>query len=158
MLRPSSTLKLVRQLHLYLGVFITPALLFFAFTGALQSLNLHETQTGSSYKPASWIVHLAQLHKKQTTIVPARKPRPEEFVKAGSDKAARPSDPNLKSSASPAIPRHLPMKFFFVLVSLGLAISSLSGLYMSYKYTRRKLVIAGLLLAGIVVPLLLLPF
>ena len=31
-------LKYLRLLHLYTGVFIAPALLFFAFTGALQTL------------------------------------------------------------------------------------------------------------------------
>src|ERR1700722_6393355 len=69
-------LKLLRKLHLYIGVFIAPALLFFAFTGALQTFSLHETTQGSSYKPPAWLATLAQLHKKQTTTVPVRRPRP----------------------------------------------------------------------------------
>lgn len=52
-------LKVCRQVHLYLGIFISPALLFFAFTGALQTFNLHEaSHNGGSYKPAKWIVEL----------------------------------------------------------------------------------------------------
>jgi len=43
--------KLLRMLHLYLGVFAAPALLFFAFTGGLQTFSLHETTRGSSYTP-----------------------------------------------------------------------------------------------------------
>jgi len=159
MLSPASTLKRVRQLHLYLGVFLAPALLFFAFTGALQSLNLHETTPGRTYKPAAWIVTLAQLHKKQTTIVPVRKPHAEPPTKADTDKPAQPANPSPKTSApEPSRPTHLPMKIFFALVAIGLASSTLSGIFMAYKYTRGKLVITGLLLAGIVVPLLLLAF
>jgi hypothetical protein len=156
--RPLSTLKFVRQLHLYLGVFIAPAVLFFAFTGALQSLNLHETTPGRTYKPATWIVTLAQLHKKQTTIVPVRKSHPEAS-KADTDKPTQPTNPSSKTSTpEPPKPTHLPMKLFFVLVALSLASSTLSGIFMAYKYERSKLVITGLLLAGIAVPLLLLTF
>jgi hypothetical protein len=158
--RPLPTLKFVRQLHLYLGAFIAPAVLFFALTGALQSLNLHETTPGRTYKPAAWIVTLAQLHKKQTTAVPVRKPHPEaspEASKADTEKPTQPANSSPKASTpEPPKPTHLPMKIFFVLVAIGLASSTLSGIFMAYKYTRGKLVIAGLLLAGIVVPLLLL--
>jgi hypothetical protein len=157
--KPLPTLKSVRQLHLYLGVFIAPAVLFFAFTGALQSLNLHETTPGRTYKPAAWIVTLAQLHKKQTTIVPVRKPHPEISPKADTEKPTQPADPSPKASTpEPPRPTHLPMKLFFVLVALGLASSTLSGIFMAYKYERSKLLVTGLLLAGIVVPLLLLAF
>jgi hypothetical protein len=63
-------LKYLRLVHLYTGVFIAPALLFFAFTGALQTFSLHETTRGSSYKPPAWAVMLAEIHKRQTPIVP----------------------------------------------------------------------------------------
>src|ERR1700757_615591 len=78
-------LKSLRLIHLYIGVFIAPALLFFAFTGALQTFSLHETTRGSSYKPPAWAVMLGQIHKKQTPIVPIRKPAPAEKP---ADKAA----------------------------------------------------------------------
>src|SRR5580704_13156142 len=71
-------LKYTRVTHLYLGVFICPALLFFAFTGALQTFSLHETTRGSNYKPPAWAVMLGQIHKKQTPIVPIKKPAPAE--------------------------------------------------------------------------------
>ena len=66
-------LKYTRVTHLYLGVFTAPALLFFAFTGALQTFSLHETTHSSNYKPPAWAVTLAQIHKKQTSVVPVRK-------------------------------------------------------------------------------------
>ncbi len=50
------------------------------------------------------------------------------------------------------------MKIFFLMVSIGLFVSTLTGLYMSYKYKRNKLVVTGVLAAGVVVPLVLLPF
>jgi ABC-type molybdate transport system permease subunit len=36
--------------------------------------------------------------------------------------------------------------------------STLTGIYMAYKFNRSKLLVTGLLLAGIVVPLVLLPY
>jgi hypothetical protein len=163
-------LKSFRLIHLYTGVFIAPALLFFAFTGALQTFSLHETTRGSSYKPPAWAVMLAQIHKKQTPIVPARKPAPpdKELGKAAPEKAqpssssttqAPPSEAP-KSTGEAAAKSHnaLPLKGFFLLVSIGLFVSTLSGLYMSYKYIRNRHLITVMLLGGIVVPVLLTVF
>ena len=160
MLISHQTLKVFRQIHLYLGIFTAPALLFFALTGALQTFSLHEASRTSDYKPPTWIVTLAQLHKKQTTTVPVRKPRPE-FDTPKPD-AAKPSPTAPVASeprrAEPAPKSHLPMKIFFLTVSLGLFLSTLTGILMAYKFNRNKVLVTGLLLAGIVVPLLLLPF
>ena len=136
------TLKLFRKIHLYIGVFIAPALLFFALTGALQTAGLHESAPGSSYKPPAWIVTLAQLHKKQTTTVPVRKPRPAGDAPKAPDVPAAPPK------------NHITMKAFFLLVALGLFTSTLTGIYMAYKFNRSKLVVTCLLLAGIILPLI----
>jgi hypothetical protein len=161
MSRSHAVLRLVRNVHLYIGIFIAPALLFFAFTGALQTFSLHETTQGSSYKPPAWMVALGQLHKKQTTVVPIRKPRPaekpESLASRGVSPDAKAAAPDLKTPAT-SPKSHLPMKIFFLLVSIGLFVSTLTGVYMTYKYNRSKLVITGLLFAGVVVPLVLLPF
>jgi len=173
-------LKYFRLIHLYLGVFITPALLFFAFTGALQTFSLHETTRGSSYKPPAWAVVLSQIHKKQTTVVPVRKvPPPDRPAEKSADKLAdKPTDkpatdksqppppsaaaqsaPNAspKRSDAPAPKPHnaLPLKIFFLFVSIGLFISTLTGLYMSYKYIRNRILITAILIAGVVMPVLL---
>jgi hypothetical protein len=151
-------LKYTRLLHLYLGVFIAPALLFFAFTGALQTFSLHETTRGSSYKPPAWAVTLAQIHKKQTPVVPARKLPPPD--KPAADKAStvppQPSSPP-KTPDAPAPKTHnpLPLKIFFLLVAIGLFVSTLTGLYMSYRYLRNWLLITAILLAGILIPIVL---
>jgi hypothetical protein len=150
-------LRYTRLTHLYFGVFITPALIFFAFTGALQTFSLHETTRGSSYKPPAWIATLAQVHKKQTTVVPVRKLPPPEKAAAPADK----SQPSLSAPAQPAPPvpkqRTLPLKIFFLIVSIGLFTSTVTGLYMSYKYLRNRIMVTAVLIAGIVIPIIL-PF
>lgn len=158
-------LRYTRLTHLYLGVFIAPAILFFAVTGALQTFSLHEATRGSSYKPPAWAVMLAQIHKKQTSVVPARKaPAPEKSPdKAAPDKPqsldpAAPHPAPAPKSAEPAAPQPhsaLPLKLFFLLAAIGLFTSTFSGLYMSYKYIRNRKLVTATLLAGVVVPILL---
>ena len=72
----ASLIRSIRLLHLYTGLFIAPGVLFFAFTGALQTVLLHESSKGSSYQPPHWIVTLAELHKKQTAVLPIRRAGP----------------------------------------------------------------------------------
>jgi len=161
----ATLLKSFRQFHRWTGLFISPSILFFALTGALQTFSLHETTKGSSYKPASWIVTLAQVHKHQTDVVPVKKPAPD---KPAGDKAKMDSTTTatVKSAIPPPAPvpppapqkSHLPMKIFFLVVALGLFSSTLTGIFMAYRYGGSKIAVTLLLLAGIVVPLLLLPF
>jgi hypothetical protein len=144
---------MVRKTHLYLGSFIAPAILFFAFTGALQTFSLHENAKGGSYKAARWIVVLAQIHKKQTAQLP---PKVQPLAATQTDahrKAGKPT--NAIPAADPPGHSPLPLKLFFLLVSIGLFTSTFSGLYMSYKYSRSKLLVSILFLAGIVVPIVL---
>jgi hypothetical protein len=157
-------LKIARQIHLYVGVFIAPALLFFALTGGLQVFSLHETTRGSDYKPPAWLVTLAQLHKKQTTTVPVRKARPMDADSHQPSPMASASvlgaNAPAPTQAKPDMPRPeaknpLPLKIFSALVALGLFVSTLIGLYMAYRYTRRPVLVSVLLLAGIVVPIVL---
>jgi hypothetical protein len=144
-------LRYTRLSHLYLGVFISPALFFFAFTGALQTFSLHETTRGRSYKPPAWAVTLGQLHKKQTTVVPVRKLAPPD--KPAIDKAQPTASPNPAPAPAPRPHNALPLKIFFLVVAIGLFTSTLSGLYMSYKYIHNKAWITALLIAGIIVPI-----
>ena len=144
----ASTLKALRLMHLYSGVFLAPAILFFAITGGLQMFSLHETTRGSSYVPPAILVHLAQLHKKATLTVPQRRLAPAPLA---------PPVPQLgPNPAAPSQPSSLPMKIFFAIVALGLVVSTLTGLVLSWTYTRNKLLVASAFLAGILVPALLL--
>lgn len=166
-------LKAARLIHLYLGVFITPALIFFAFTGFIQTFSLHETTRGSDYKPPAILAELGQLHKKQTLVLPARRQPPPTATPtpgAAQPDAGTPGKPHREGdtprpdAAAPARPADappakaknlLPMKLFFALVSVGLFISSVTGLYMSYKYIRNAALITALWIAGIILPVLL---
>jgi hypothetical protein len=160
-------LKYLRLIHLYTGVFIAPALLFFAFTGALQTFSLHETTRGSSYKPPAWAVMLGQIHKKQTPIVPVRKaPPPDkqadkdtpEKAQSSTSQPAPAEAPKPTGEAAPKSHNPLPLKCFFLFVSMGFFVSTLSGIYMSYKYIRNKRLITVILLGGIIIPVLLTVF
>lgn len=145
---------------MYFGLFISPALLFFAITGAVQTLSLHEA-AGSSYKPPAVLAELGQLHKKQTTVMPARKAAEGGPAREGGhgDRAAASA-----GAQQPAVTlaskqkQHLPMKIFFLIVAVGLLTSTSTGIYMSYKYERNRVLVTGALLAGVVVPLVLLKF
>ncbi|GLQ92125.1 PepSY domain-containing protein [Dyella acidisoli] len=148
-------LKLARQLHLYIGVFIAPAVLFFAFTGGLQVFGLHETSRGSDYKPPVWLAIAAQLHKKQTDVLPARKPHPVEAAPVSNPNHAPAPLPIMPDAPAAPITHPLPLKIFSAFVSFGLFVSTLLGLYMAYRYTRKHVLISVLLAAGTVVPIVL---
>lgn len=173
-------LRTLRTIHLYLGVFTTPALLFFAITGGLQTFSLHETTKGSSYKPPKILVELGTLHKKQNFSAPTPRPQPSPGIKPAGElampptymPAAKPASetaaaahavegrtaerPSTAKSAEPEKKNLLPMKIFFLIVSISLFTSALTGLYLSYKYIRNKLLVTTALVAGIAIPLVIL--
>lgn len=177
--RSSGTLRWIRSVHLYFGLFITPALLFFALTGALQTFNLHES-AGEAYQPPAWIAHLAQIHKNQTSQLRPQRPGPRPGLPAAAlvsptADASRPSTAAHNGAqppqtqpvpARPAAPvnlaakarRHLPLKIFFLVVSLGLFSSSLTGIFMAYRFHRNKIAVTAILLMGVFIPLVLLRF
>lgn len=152
-----AVLKIARQIHHYVGVFIAPALLFFAFTGGLQVFSLHESRPGSDYKPPAWAALFAQIHKKQTTVMPQRRPpRQAEHAPAPGEGAAQAPDNAPRPDAPPRpVPNgggSLPLKIFSALVAVGLFVESVLGIYMAYRYTRRPVLITAILLAGVVLP------
>jgi hypothetical protein len=164
----SRFLKGVRLTHLYLGVFVAPAILFFAFTGAIQTFSLHETTRGSSYQPHRILVVLGQIHKKQTPVIQEKKPQAAPKSEAqghtapnadhGGAGASEPTPaPPRPAEAAEAAPTHnpLPLKIFFLLVSISLFCSTLSGIYMAYAYSRNKVAISTLILFGAVIPALM---
>ncbi|WP_213806160.1 hypothetical protein, partial [Granulicella sp. dw_53] len=101
-----SLLKTSRLLHLYLGVFATPALIFFAITGFLQTFSFHETTRGSDYKPPKILVQLGQLHKKQTLVVPVRKPQPPVPGEKTADNRPASDAPGPEKQDGPPTGRH----------------------------------------------------
>ncbi len=159
MFSKAGVLNFIRRTHLYMGVFIAPAVLFFAFTGVLQTFSLHEAAKDGTYRPPNWIVVLAQIHKKQTDQLPQRKTK-ASTDSSGTDskirkqKAAPVANPPVRSH--PHSHNALPLKAFFVVVGASLFFSTISELYMSYKYSRHKALLAGLVLCGVLIPIVLL--
>ncbi len=140
---PALRLALIRQIHVYLGVFIAPSLLFFAVTGALQLFSLHEAQPG--YKPAPIIEKLGELHKNQKfALKPARASKPAAAKPAAAEPARKTPAWNVAA-----------LKFLFLVVALSLIASTVLGVWMALTYNRRKRVIWALLAAGALLPALL---
>jgi hypothetical protein len=148
----AATLKAVRLLHHYSGVFIAPAVLFFAFTGFLQTFSFHESSHAPGYVPPAIFAQLAQLHKNANITVQA--PKPPSPPNASAPKPAAPVGP----PRPPKWQQHLPMKLFFGAVAIGLMLSTFTGAFMAWKYNRNKLAVALTFLAGIAIPALLLLF
>lgn len=151
-----AALPYLRQIHLYLGVLCAPAILFFAFTGSLQSFGLNDGAQDGSYTPPHWVSMLAQIHKKQSAQLPLRKPTaPVQNANAVITPAKKVA---ALVGAQPTRQPHnpLPERVFFLMVCVSLVASTVTGIWMSWKYKRNALVLTTLFLAGIVIPLVLL--
>jgi hypothetical protein len=154
----AASLKSIRIMHRYLGLFFAPTILLFAITGGLQMFGLHETARGSSYVPPQILVHLSQLHKKGTFYLPPRKAVPPNLTKSDGAKRDAPQLETPKPAQAAAPPNALPVKIFFAATALALAVSTCTGLIMGWKYARRKSAVLLTLAAGVVVPAILLFF
>jgi hypothetical protein len=146
-------MKSIRQLHFYLGIFFAPSIIFFAFSGALQTFSLHENKEPGSHNP-EWIAKLADIHKDQrlpqlTEEQVAHAGKPEE------DEAPPSSSPNSEPPAPKRKPS-FPLKIFVLFMSVGLVMSSFLGIYMAFKYHRDRRIIWSLLIAGTALPIVLL--
>jgi uncharacterized iron-regulated membrane protein len=143
----------IRTWHTYLGILIAPSVLFFALTGALQLFSLHEAH--GTYHPLPVIEKLASVHKDQVYALGHHEEPPPEAPAAG---AQPPHDAHPPAPAEhedePAIGTPL-LKWFFLVVALGLATSTVLGLWMGLTHIRHKRTGWWLLAIGVVVPLVL---
>ena len=139
-------MRRLRLYHHYLGVLFAPAILFFAFSGALQTFDFHETRGGAT--PPGWIKVIASLHKKQA--LPRPKPaRPTVPATAGDARGQGQRD-----AARPAYP--LALKIFVGLMSVGLMLSTLIGLTVALANARMRARSLLLLAVGTALPVVLL--
>ena len=138
-------MKLARKLHLWLGLLFAPSIIFFAFSGALQIMGLHEGAGASG-----WISELALIHKDQMVSAPPRAPRPKPAEAA----AAPQPEPHPDAHDAPHASK--PLKAFFLLMALSLISSSGLGIYLAFAYKRDRVTVIALLAAGVIVPLILL--
>jgi hypothetical protein len=143
------TLSTLRRWHAYIGLFIAPSVLFFAFTGAIQIFNLHEAHGG--YHPAAWVEKLSSVHKDQVFRQPHEHDHPDQQPVTAGAPAGPPADDDAQMSVGT-----LALKWFFLLVALALTVSTLIGIWLGITQLRRWLLAWILLAAGALIPLALL--
>jgi len=119
-------IKAMRNVHLYLGVFFAPLLLFFLISGAWQTFNLHEASKSGDYVPPAIIKSLSQVHKDQRWVDGKMVPKPS-----------------------------MPFRCLIVFMSVGLLVTTILGIVMAFKYTK-SWIVWSCLLAGILIPCFLL--
>ena len=146
---PAARMRIVRQLHLYVGMFCAPSILFFAATGAIQLFGLHEANRDTGYAPPAVIEKLGQVHIHQRYAAKPKRPGPPAVSPAT-------AAPPAKASPAPAPERVAPIKWVFLLTALGLILSTLLGLWIGLTQSRNPRLSLGLLVLGVVVPVLLL--
>jgi hypothetical protein len=134
----------IRDLHVYISVFVAPSLLFFALTGALQTFRIPDQKAAPVV-----IQKLARLHKDD--VFAMKPPRPKQ-PEGGDHRKAQAAKP-LEAKPAPK-PSTEAMKWFFAVVSVGIALTTLFGLWMAVAYSRQKLVVWALLAAGVAAPVL----
>lgn len=144
---PALRMQAIRQLHLYLGVFFAPALLFFAATGALQVFSLHEAH--GDYRPAPLIEKLGEVHKNQKFELKAHKP--EKPKPPGAAVSSKP-----KPAEKPTPLSTLALKWFFLATALGLIFSTCLGLWMGLTHLKNRALALVLLCAGAAIPVVIL--
>jgi hypothetical protein len=152
-------LKSIRNFHLYSGLFFTPAIVFFAVSGALQTFDLHETKEGG-YTAPEWISTIAEVHKNQRLYkAKPDKPQPAEVKEIAPENQ---QVENQQKQSSPPVkrqkkrPKSLLLQIFVLLMAIGLVASALTGIYMAFKFKRSTKLIAFALIAGTLLPLVFL--
>lgn len=145
----ATTLRRLRQLHLYVAVFLAPAIIFFAFSGTLQTFGLHETAN----TPA-WLKVMSSLHQHQ------RLHRPERLRPAGAP-ATKPDTDHPRGGDHDAPPPGgytvgmAGLKIFTGLLGLGLVIASLLGIAVAVGTRSTRRVSIAMLSLGLVLPVAL---
>lgn len=147
----AQTLRKVRQFHNYIAIFFAPAILFFAFTGWLQTAGFTDKHQG--FAPPHWIMTIASLHKHQTLGKPAR----GGGQHAGGDH--RPGD--APATAPPAgvddhVEDFVPEKAFVIFLAMALFATTTLGMVIALATPSTRRLSLVLIAAGIVVPLALL--
>ncbi len=137
-------------MHQYAGVFFAPSILFFTLTGAAQLFGLHQGRPGENYQPPKWLEAVSSIHKDQV-LGEHHGPPPgaESRPKAGSpstEQAPRKEEEHREGTAT------LILKWFFLMMSIGLLMSTLSGIYMAFTFNRSRALLWGLLIAGAAIP------
>ena len=142
----------LRQLHIYLSLFVAPSLMFFALSGALQTFRIPDRADA----PMA-LVKVARLHKDDVFAPkPVKAPRPAQPQAHGEPGAAigKPRPPAAQSPPKPG-PYTTALKWYFSIASVIMAITTALGIWMALAFGRRKGWMAATLLAGAAAPVVL---
>jgi hypothetical protein len=118
-------MKLLRQIHLFLGCFFAPVLIFFVCTGWYQTVT-HDRKKGLG-DAETWVDRLSTVHVDQ--IYPGAEA--QSFSPAG-------------------------FKAFVIAMSIALLATTLLGIFLAFRFSRRKWLVGLSLVLGFAVPMLLL--
>lgn len=153
---------LLRKIHLYLGMLFAPTIIFFAFSGAMQTFGLHEAEKADANQPPAWIVTLAELHKEQRLSHPKTQKPPgaldamrAERANAAQDVAAAPGAGSTPAAEQASITSQTILKFFVLLMAVGLILSAALGILIAFRNTRTRRAAGVALAIGMVLPLTL---
>ncbi len=141
------TMRKVRQFHHYLGIFFAPAIFFFAATGSYQVFRLQQASGWGGAEPPAAMAFMASVHTDQARPK-IEAPKPAE--------ARRPIDPARAAERDARKRRTLPLKIFTLLMGIALMLSSLLGVVIALNIASMRRASVMLLVAGSVLPLLLL--
>ncbi len=115
-------MRILRQLHLYLGCLFAPILIFFAVTGSWQIFNWHQSdKRPGGYVAPHALAFFSDIHK-DAHIPPTRR-------------------------NSPA-----PVRYFMFAAAVGLVLTTIIGVIMAYRFSRRPIVATVCLAIGIFLP------
>ncbi len=154
---------MIRKLHLYLGTLFAPAILFFSFTGILQTIGLHEADDPAAARPAAWIVAIASLHKEQHLPQPKahKADGPVADMRAGNVEQDRraaastaPAGDEQKAESKQNLSQTL-LKAFVVSMAIGLIASALLGIYIALGNPRTRRTAILMLAVGTILPIVL---
>ncbi len=135
----------LRKMHTYIGVFIAPTILFFATSGGLQLVGLHEAH--GNYRPPVFVQKLARTHMEQIYgIKPDDRGHPKQDALMHEDS---------QSSDGPNLPVVL-LKLFFLLVACGLIATTGLGLWFAWRARSGPRALLGTFLIGVLIPIFLL--
>ncbi len=160
----AQTMRRVRQFHLYLGVFFAPMIVLFALSGALQTFRLQEEKGWGSQPPAviEWMASVHMNSRLPKAKPPAAGAKPPEAgakaVETGAQGGEMAAVGVKAEKKAPAVkkPSKLPMQIFVTLLSVGLMLSAFLGVAIALNNRATRVVSVAMLVAGSLVPILLL--
>ena len=141
------TVRRLRRVHQYVGVFFAPLLIFFAFSGAFQTLGWHEDR--GQGPPQGWIAWMASIHKDQVLPRPERRQPSAGSPREGSAAGATHPSPHPNQSLSA-------LKVLVLMMALGLIASALLGVMIALINRKTRRTAVAVLACGALVPVLML--